>query len=105
MRRTTWMIWLAAAVAVVAAFGMLSRLSSDLIAARPPAALTCNLTNYKASAGLTATPERDLVTVSWNGQGTSQVRARFAVDGGTPTIRDLSVGAAPAARGPCSGRT
>ncbi len=91
MRRTTWMIWLAAAVAVGAAFGMSSRLSSDLIAARPPAALTCNLTNYKASTGLTAAPEGDLLTVSWNGQGTSQVRARFAVDGGTPTIRDLSV--------------
>ena len=91
MRPTTWMIWVAAAVAVVAAFGVSSRLSSDLIAARPPAALTCNLTNYKASIGLTAAPEGDLLTVSWNGQGTSQVRARFAVDGGTPTIRDLSV--------------
>ena len=76
MRRTTWMIWLAAAVAVGAAFGMSSRLSSDLIAARPPAALTCNLTNYKASTGLTAAPEGDLLTVSWNGQGTSQVRAQ-----------------------------
>ena len=82
MRRTTWMIWLAAAVAVGAAFGMSSRLSSDLLAARPPAALTCNLT---------AAPEGDLLNVSWNGQGTSQVRARFAVDRGTPTIRDLSV--------------
>ena len=91
MRRTTWMIWLAAAVAVGAAFGMSSRLSSDLIAARPAAALTCNLTNYKATTGLTAALEGDLLTVSWNGQGTSQVRARFAVDGGTPTIRDLSV--------------
>ena len=89
--RRAWMIWVAAAVAVVAAFGMSSRLSSDLVAARPPAPLTCNLTNYKASIGLTAAPEGDLLTVSWNGQGTSQVRARFAVDGGTPTIRDWSV--------------
>ena len=32
-----------------------------------------------------------MLTVSWNGQGTSQLRARFAIDGGTPTIRDLSV--------------
>ena len=32
-----------------------------------------------------------MLTVSWNGQGTSQLRARFAIDAGTPTIRDLSV--------------
>ncbi len=29
--------------------------------------------------------------MSWNGQATSQLRARFAINGGTPTIRDLSV--------------
>ena len=66
--------------------------SSDLIAAnQAAAALTCNLTQYKASTGLTTALEGDLLTVSWNGQGTSQLRARFAIDGGTPTIRDLSV--------------
>ena len=55
------------------------------------AALNCNLTQYKASTGLTTALEGDVLTVSWNGQGTSQLRARFAIDGGTPTIRDLSV--------------
>jgi hypothetical protein len=66
--------------------------SSDLIAASQAAApLTCNLTQYKASTGLTSALEGGLLTVSWNGQGTSQLRARFAIDNGTPTIRDLSV--------------
>jgi hypothetical protein len=57
---------------------------------RHQAALNCNLTQYKASTGLTSALEGDLLTVSWNGQGTSQMRARFAIDAGTPTIRDLS---------------
>ena len=57
-------------------------------AARP---MSCNLEQYKPSSGLTAAIEGDLLTLSWNGQGTSQLRARFAIDAGTPTIRDLSV--------------
>ncbi len=66
--------------------------SPDVRAAnQAPAALNCNLTNYKASTGLTSAIEGNVLTVSWNGQGTSQLRARFAIDGGTPTIRDLSV--------------
>ncbi len=49
------------------------------------------MTQYKANTGLTTALEGNLLTVSWNGQGTSQLRARFAIDWGTPTIRDLSV--------------
>jgi hypothetical protein len=72
---------------------MLPGLSSpELVAAqRAGTPLTCNLTGYKAASGLTAAIEGDLLNVSWSGQGTSQLRARFAIDGGTPTIRDLSV--------------
>jgi hypothetical protein len=81
------------ASAAVAAGVMMTPVSSpDLNAATQEAApLTCNLTQYKASTGLTTALEGDLLTVSWNGQGTSQLRARFAIDGGTPTVRDLSV--------------
>ena len=81
-----------AAVAVAAALIVPLVPSSDLAAANPaPAALTCDLTQYKATTGLTTALESDLLAVSWNGQGTSQLRARFAIDNGTPTIRDLSV--------------
>ena len=67
-------------------------MSSDVSAANQAApALNCDLTQYKASTGLTTALEGNVLTVSWNGQGASQLRARFAIDGGTPTIRDLSV--------------
>ena len=92
MRGTKFALSAGAAVAVVAALIISLAPSPDLIAANQAgAALKCNLTQYKASTGLTTALEGDLLTVSWNGQGTSQLRARFAIDGGTPTIRDLSV--------------
>ena len=92
MRSTKFALSAGAAVAVVAALNIPLAPSSDLIAANQAgAALNCNLTEYKASTGLTSALEGNVLTVAWNGQGTSQLRARFAIDGGTPTIRDLSV--------------
>ena len=106
MRSTKLVLSLGAAVAVVAGFVISPVPSSDLIAANQAAApLTCNLTQYKASTGLTSALEGGLLTVSWNGQGTSQLRARFAIDGGTPTIRDLSVRRGTRRVGDRSGRT
>ena len=91
MKRTKLVLSLGAVCAVVTAFVMSPASSSDVRAAnQAPAALNCNLTQYKASTGLTSALEGDVLTVSWNGQGTSQMRARFAIDAGTPTIRDLS---------------
>ena len=91
MKSTKLVLSLGAVCAVVTAFVMSPASSSDVRAAnQAPAALNCNLTQYKASTGLTSALEGDLLTVSWNGQGTSQLRARFAIDAGTPTIRDLS---------------
>ncbi len=92
MKSMKWPLWLGAAGAVVAAFTISPVSSPHVIAAKQEAGtLRCNLTQYKASSGLTASLEGDLLNVSWNGQGTSQLRARFAIDGGTPTVRDLSV--------------
>ena len=92
MKSTNLVLSAGAAIAVVAALNIPLTPSSDLIAAnQAPAALKCDMTQYKASTGLTTALEGNLLTVSWNGQGTSQLRARFAIDGGTPTIRDLSV--------------
>ena len=91
MRSTKFALSAGAAVAVVAALNIPLAPSPDLIAANQAgAALNCNLTEYKASTGLTSALEGNVLTVAWNGQGTSQLRARFAIDGGTPTIRDLS---------------
>jgi hypothetical protein len=82
-----------AAAAVFAALVVLPLSSPEVVAARQRAAapINCNLSQYKPATGLTSTVEGDLLTVAWTGQGTSQLRARFAIDGGTPTIRDLSV--------------
>ena len=91
MKSTKLVLSLGAVCAVVTAFVMSPASSSDVRAAnQAPAALNCNLTQYKASTGLTSAVEGNMLTVSWNGQGTSQLRARFAIDAGTPTIRDLS---------------
>ena len=53
--------------------------------------LTCNLSQYTAAQGLTATVEQDLLVVSWAGQNGAEVRARYAIDGGQPVVRDLAV--------------
>ena len=92
MKSTNVTFSLGAASAVAAALVISPVSSSDVRAAnQAAAALNCNLTQYKASNGLTSAIEGNVLTVSWNGQGTSQLRARFAIDAGTPTIRDLSV--------------
>ena len=91
MRNTSLVLWLGAVSAVVGAL-IVSPVSSDVTAANQAApALNCDLTQYKASTGLTTALDGNVLTVSWNGQGASQLRARFAIDAGTPTIRDLSV--------------
>jgi hypothetical protein len=51
----------------------------------------CDLTEYKAAPGLTAAIEQDLLAVSWNGPAGSELRARYGIDGGQPTIRELSI--------------
>ncbi len=92
MKSTNVMFSLGALSAVAAALVISPASSSDVRAAnQAPDALNCNLTQYKASNGLTSAIEGNVLIVSWNGQGTSQLRARFAIDAGTPTIRDLSV--------------
>jgi len=91
MRRTIFLLSSGAAVALAAALVPVPSPSSHLMAATQVAGpLMCNLTQYKPANGLTASMDGEQLTVSWAGQGTSQLRARFAIVGGTPTIRDLS---------------
>ena len=53
--------------------------------------LKCDLSNYTAARGLTATVERDVLTVTWAGTANSELRARYAIDRGQPSVRELAV--------------
>jgi hypothetical protein len=54
-------------------------------------AVACNMSQYKASTGLTATMDQNVLTVAWNGQNGSEMRTRYAIDGGQPIVRELAV--------------
>ena len=53
--------------------------------------LKCDMTLYKESTGLTADVEKDLLVVTWMGQGDAELRARFAIEFGQPVVRDLAI--------------
>jgi hypothetical protein len=53
--------------------------------------LNCDLSQYKASTGLTAAIDQNLLVVTWTGQGGTEMRARYAIDSGKPVVRDLAV--------------
>src|SRR5713101_3167563 len=53
--------------------------------------LNCNLSQYKAAQGLTAAIDQDMLVVSWTGENSAELRARYGIDGGQPVIRDLAV--------------
>jgi hypothetical protein len=56
-----------------------------------PQALSCDLSQYKASPGLTAAIDQGLLAVTWAGQANAELRARYAIDAGQPLIRDLAI--------------
>ena len=58
-------------------------------AARP--ALNCDLKDYTPAAGLTASLQQDLLSVSWTGQDGADVRMRYAIENATPVVRDIAV--------------
>ncbi len=53
--------------------------------------LKCDMSQYRESPGLTATVREDLLVITWMGQGEAELRARFAVKGGQPVVRDLAI--------------
>src|SRR5215467_6821603 len=53
--------------------------------------LTCDLSAYKASSDLTATVANAALTVAWPGDRGQELRLRFAIISGTPTIEELAV--------------
>ena len=53
--------------------------------------LECDLTAYEAQPGLAATVADDVLTIAWEGDQENEVRLRFAIDAGTPTVREWAI--------------
>src|SRR6476620_4370981 len=58
---------------------------------RGPTTTSCDLSQYKALPGLTASNTDNQLVVTWKGDRDSEVRARYAIDAGRPVVRDLLV--------------
>jgi hypothetical protein len=83
---------LPAVAALIAAFALWptrARVSATSIGGAD--AIGCSLSQYKPTTGLTAVAQQDSLLVSWAGQNGSELRARYAIDGGQPTIRELAI--------------
>jgi len=53
--------------------------------------LVCSLANYRGTPGLTAAVANDVLTATWDGDQGQQVRLRFVITGGIPTVNELAV--------------
>src|SRR5205814_130689 len=51
--------------------------------------LHCNLSGYQGTSGLTAAAQNDSLVVTWDGDRNQELRLRFVIDNGTPTIAEL----------------
>jgi hypothetical protein len=65
-------------------------LSTGLLATTSARAQTWDLSAYRAQPGLEATIEAGSLEVRWAGERDEWLRARFAIDAGTPTVRELA---------------
>ena len=55
------------------------------------AALEFDLTRYQRQPGLEARAEQDALVVEWQGEADAQLRVEFVIEGGAPTVRQLSL--------------
>ena len=53
--------------------------------------LTCDMSAYKPATGLSASIADNVLTIVLDSERGEQLRVRFAIDSGTPTIRELAV--------------
>src|SRR5215471_10865410 len=53
--------------------------------------LTCDLSTYKPSQGLTAAASNNTLVVTWDGERGQELRIRFGITSGTPTMQELAV--------------
>src|SRR5215475_13448585 len=82
---------IASLIVIVCLLGIPLTTRVGIRAAASPSAIKCSLEQYKASPGLTAAPDQNGVVISWIGQGGAELRARYGLKGGQPTIRDLGI--------------
>src|SRR5262245_48532028 len=52
--------------------------------------LTCDFTGYKPAQELSASVANNLLTVAWSGDRNQELRMRFSLVSGTPTIEELA---------------
>src|SRR5438045_2637807 len=55
------------------------------------APLPCDLSGYRPTQGITAAVAQQLLAVSWHGDGSSEVRARFTLANAQPIVSDLAI--------------
>jgi hypothetical protein len=72
-----WTVFAAALILVA------PRASADPIA--------CDMAGYKTAAGLAASVADNALTIAWTGDRGQDVRMRFSIESGTPTIRELAI--------------
>jgi hypothetical protein len=53
--------------------------------------LNCDLTAYKSRPGLAATVQDDILTLVWEGDDRDELRLRFVIENGVPTVRELAL--------------
>ena len=99
-----WLLFLAVVIGLAAVVWIASPVSVKGAAAAFTDALSCDMTQYRSGSGLmaggsgvTASIDPNVLTVTWPGQNGSEMRVRYAIDGGQPIVRDLSVRKAGAA--------
>ena len=63
-------------------------LSASALHADP---LNCSLTDYRSMPGLAAAVSGDVLELTWDGASNQELRLRLTNNGGTPTIREVSV--------------
>src|SRR5439155_1578299 len=101
-----WLLFLAVAIGLAALVRIVSPVAVRGAGAAVAFAdaLSCDMTQYRSGSGLmaggsgvTASIDPNVLTVTWPGQNGSEMRVRYAIDGGQPIVRDLSVRKAGAA--------
>ena len=77
----------AASIALVWTVATTSVTGASPAAAPAVDAIACDMSHYKAASGLTASMDQNVLTVAWNGQNGSEMRTRYAIEGGQPLVR------------------
>jgi hypothetical protein len=54
-------------------------------------AQTCDLSQYKPTSGLSASVDRNTLTLIWDGEKNEEIRLRLAISNGSPSIEEIAV--------------